>query len=660
MKAGEESGSASYAPLGYQMIYQFGDFRLNTAKRQLRRGSDIVELEPRSYKLLLFLIEHRDKAISKDELQDNVWGTIVTDSAMTRSIMKLRQSLDDSSGSIIKTVRGFGYRFNAEVQSPGESPQETVRPVSSPGRKPLKPGVLVVAVVAAVFLLGYLFRDMRIEPEVDPKSIAVLPFDDLSELQDQQWFADGLAEEILNSLARTADLSVAGRTSSFAFRTSSESIPSIADALGVAHILQGSVRREGDQIRVTAQLIRARDGMHLWSENFDRPAANLIQVQESIAINIAVALRTAMDPEALAALVSSGTPSVAAFEAYLRGLSGYTSMLETGDVSAYLDAIDGFERAVEIDPEFALAHGEIASYWMTQLSQVAIASTPQDKSLAEIRAIVEQELDKAIRYSGDPVRKLRFQVTKAVSEVKLRRALQLNTEYLEARPHDRQAQSQHLNLLAQLNMFDEIAAVAFEFFERDGFDPAVTGRSIHTMIYSGDEQAIRAFLDLVNEHLVHSTVAMYQAHRGLLWIGEVARARELHDQLIASDLRNSLKAHTRLRQLCAEGRVDEAQQLYEMANAEILNRRSFPWLTAITMGYPDKGLDSAHKLDEDENLYALAGFLLYGTFDPRPFPNLMAHLEIHGNETGHVTEVPYRCFKDGAARPEELPDRTAL
>jgi TolB-like protein/DNA-binding winged helix-turn-helix (wHTH) protein/tetratricopeptide (TPR) repeat protein len=638
------------------MIYEFGPYRVNTDKRQVRRGSKIIELEPRAYELLTYLIEHCDKAISKDELQDEVWGTIVSDSAMTRSIMKLRQSLDDSKGAIIKTVRGYGYRFVAEVATPEDAPQpDTPRPVTAPaGATPIEktpkrslliPGLLIVAAAMVVFFLGTMFRDMWSKPQIDPKSIAVLPFDDLSELQDQRWFADGLAEEILNSLARTPDLSVSGRTSSFAFRDADQSIPEIADALGVAHILEGSVRRVGDQIRVTAQLIRARDGMHLWSENFDSPAANLIQVQESIAINIAVALRTAMDPEALAALVSSGTRSVPAFEAYLLGLSGYASMLETGDVSTYLEAIYAFERAVELDPEFALAYGEIANYWTTQLSQVAIGSGRQDKSAAEIRAISEDALDKAIRYSREPAMKLRFRVAKAVLEVKLRHALQLNTELLEAMPHDRQAQRRQLNLLAQLNMFDEITKVAFEFFERDGFNPAVTGRSIHTMLYGNDEKAIRDFLDLVSEHLFRSTVVTYQAHRGLLWIGETDRARELHDQLMASDLRKSLKAHARLRQLCAEGRVDEAQQLYEKANAEIVNRRSFPWLTANTMGYRDQGLETAHRLDEDGNLYALAGFLLYGTFDPSPFPNLMAHLEIHGNETGYVTEVPYRCFR---------------
>jgi hypothetical protein len=164
------------------------------------------------------------------------------------------------------------------------------------------------------------------------------------------------------------------------------------------------------------------------------------------------------------------------------------------------------------------------------------------------------------------------------------------------------------------------------------------------MIYSGNEQAVRDFLDLVNDHLDRSRVAMYQAHRGLLWIGEVELARELHDQLLASDLTGSQKAHVRLRQFCAEGKVDEAQQLYEQAMVEFADRRSFPWLAANTMGYPDQGLESLLQFDADKNLNALAGFLLYGTFDPQPFPNLMAHLEIHGNESGTVMLLPYRCF----------------
>jgi TolB-like protein/DNA-binding winged helix-turn-helix (wHTH) protein/tetratricopeptide (TPR) repeat protein len=627
------------------MIYTFGEFTINTAKRELRRGTEVVELEPLSYKLLVYFVEHRDRAIGKDELQDGVWGTIVSESALTRSVMKLRQSLDDSDGSIIKTIRGFGYRFVAAVET--SQHDEAPAPPPSPSQQPKQRNSLVFIVTAvAVFVLFTVVRSLWFQTPVDLKSIAVLPFDDLSESQDQQWFADGLAEEILNALARTPDLSVSSRTSSFSFRNSNQDIPSIADALGVAHVLEGSVRRDGDQIRVTAQLIRARDGMHLWSENFDHPGADIIDVQEAIAIKIAVALETAIDPEALGALVSSGTRSVPAFEAYLRGLAGYTSMLQTGDVGAYTAAIDAFEQAVEIDPEFALAYGEIASYWITQLSQVAIASDRRDKSVTEARAAAEEALDKAIRFSRDDVEELKFRTVKAAVEVKLRQALQLNSEFLDVRPHDRQAQGRQLNILAQLNMFDAITKVAFEFYEQDGFDPLVTGRSIHTMIYSDDERAIREFLDLVDENLARSTIAMYQAHRGLLWIGEVARARELHDQLIASNLSGSQIAHVRMRQLCAEGNVDEAQRLYDEAKVDFADRRSFPWLAANTMGYPDQGMESLRQFDADRNLNALAGFLLYGTFDPRPFPNLMDHLAIHGDETGNLLVVPYRCTRD--------------
>ena len=138
----------------------------------------------------------------------------------------------------------------------------------------------------------------------DPHSIAVLPFVNMSSDKEQEWFSDGLTEEILNALARTPDLLVAARTSSFKFKNSSEDIPTIARSLGVAHVLEGSVRRDRDHLRVTAQLIRASDGFHLWSQNYDRNPEDVISLQEEVAIEIATALETAMDPEALAKMVS--------------------------------------------------------------------------------------------------------------------------------------------------------------------------------------------------------------------------------------------------------------------------------------------------------------------------------------------------------------------
>jgi len=163
------------------------------------------------------------------------------------------------------------------------------------------------------------------------KSIAVLPFVDFSPNNDQEWFSDGLTEEILNSLARTPDLLVTSRTSSFKFKNTNEEIPIIADKLGVAHVLEGSVRRGGNRLRITAQLIRANDGFHLWSETYDSTSDDVIEIQEDIAIKIATALKTAMDPAALAQMADVGTNSIPAYEAYLEGKALETRAIANSD-----------------------------------------------------------------------------------------------------------------------------------------------------------------------------------------------------------------------------------------------------------------------------------------------------------------------------------------
>jgi TolB-like protein len=191
---------------------------------------------------------------------------------------------------------------------------------------------------------GSAVESAEAEAPVINRSIAVLPFVNMSSDTEQEWFADGLTEEILNSLARTPDLLVAARTSSFGYKGSSESIPTIASELGVDHVLEGSVRKGGDRLRVTAQLIRADDGFHLWSETYDRTPDDVIAIQEEIAIEIATALETAMDPQALAEMMSAGTRSVPAYEAYLLGNGAIQAGGESGDVYLWLDARDAYEN----------------------------------------------------------------------------------------------------------------------------------------------------------------------------------------------------------------------------------------------------------------------------------------------------------------------------
>ncbi len=312
----------------------------------------------------------------------------------------------------------------------------------------------------------------------------MIPFVNMSSDKEQEWFADGLTEEILNSLARTPELLVASRTSSFTFKGSNQDIPTIAKALGVEHILEGSVRRAGDRLRVTAQLVRAKDGFHLWSENYDRNLDDLIDIQENVAIEIANALETAMDPEALAKMVSSGTSSVPAFEAYLRGLAVGESTFATGDIYENLNARDAYERAIELDPEFAQAYWRLAIFWRNQLTVNYTTSGITDLTPAEILPIYYDGINKAIEYEKDPVSKILYRAGKARTEMKYRQALRLTTDYLEQRPNDQAAQFLYLTLLAELDMRDEVTKSVAEFYERDGYNPVVTGTSLTRLLYT--------------------------------------------------------------------------------------------------------------------------------------------------------------------------------
>jgi adenylate cyclase len=189
-----------------------------------------------------------------------------------------------------------------------------------------------------------------------PASVAVLPFVDMSELQDQRYFCDGVAEEILNSLTHVRGLRVAARTASFQFKGHSGDIADIARRLNVAAVLEGSVRKSGDRMRVTAQLVSARDGFHLWSERFDVVVADVFAVQERIAESIAAALRVSLDPEQRRLMQVGQTRSVEAYDHYLRGLSYFHSFSwRTMEYARQM-----FLEAIEIDPSFGRAWAGLA------------------------------------------------------------------------------------------------------------------------------------------------------------------------------------------------------------------------------------------------------------------------------------------------------------
>jgi TolB-like protein/Flp pilus assembly protein TadD len=475
------------------------------------------------------------------------------------------------------------------------------------------------------------------------RSIAVLPFLNMSSDEEQQWFADGLTEEVLNSLARTPDLLVASRTSSFGYKGSSEDVRMIAQALGVAHILEGSVRRSKERIRVTAQLIRAGDGFHLWSQTYDRKPDDVIEIQEDLAIQIARALKTAMDPEALERMMSAGTASVAAYEAYLEGTAALNGSVDSGDKYEFQQARQAFEQAIELDPEFALAYRNLALYWAIQLEPTNIYSPTTGDPDAGLQTGYREAMDSAIRLEQDPVRKVSYRADQAMNELRFADALKLNSEYLEQRPFDRDAQTNQLAMLSALGRWAEAEQAVFQYFEQDGYDPVIANSLILALLYSGNEKALEEITQQTLSRFSGNINVVYQAHRALLWLGKVDEASRLVAQIETSQLDDDNKLLVAMRQACAENRRVDAMRLLETAERQFADRRSIMWLSHMIAGQKDKAYEYVRPYDDNNDMRSMWAFYGYGTFDATRFPNLMAMLADQGIEPHPVLEKPYRC-----------------
>lgn len=203
--------------------------------------------------------------------------------------------------------------------------------------------------------------DSRVSSATPPKaSVAVLPFVNMSGDKSNEYFSDGLAEELLNVLAKIDQLKVAARTSSFHFKGQTGNVAEIASSLGVATVLEGSVRQSGSRIRITAQLISATDGYHLWSETYDRELDDIFKVQDEIASSVAAALKVKLLGQEGEKITASGTNDTAAFQAYLRGMH-YKN--QGSDKDAMRNAVRAFENAIELDPQYAQAYAGLASSW---------------------------------------------------------------------------------------------------------------------------------------------------------------------------------------------------------------------------------------------------------------------------------------------------------
>lgn len=357
--------------------WQFAHVRVDEAQGRVWVRGGVVPLGRSELALLSHLIRHAGETVHKDALLAVGWpGRVVAENTLAKAVSKLRHAIDDEHGELLRVVHGYGYRLAAQVaqvaaETPAAVPVPAVEvaaaapPVlelpppparatrSRPGRRLL---LALVPVCVVGLLLAWWVRApvpagaaaaSSATAVAPPNSIAVLPFADLSPKRDQGYFADGLAEELLDHLARLGQLRVAARTSSFALRDSKEDVRAIGRQLGVRHVLEGSVRSSGDRLRVTVQLIDVGTGFHAWSQTYDRPIGELFEMQDDIVVRIVEAMRIELAPAEIRELARHGTRNPQAFREYLLGRAIYQD-----DETAGRRSMLAYRRAVALDPDF--------------------------------------------------------------------------------------------------------------------------------------------------------------------------------------------------------------------------------------------------------------------------------------------------------------------
>jgi len=471
------------------------------------------------------------------------------------------------------------------------------------------------------------------------RSVAVMPFADFSQEQNQEWFGNGLADEILNALARTPDIMVASRTSAFAYKGKDKDVQTIARELGVAHVLEGSIRGAGGRMRITAQLIRASDGFHLWSQTYDVDADDIIGVQEDVSLKIASALQTTMDPEALQDMMRVGTRSVRAYRAYIRGLGLRGQARRTAESSHYQESYEQFELSRSIDPRFAAAHREAADFWKVLLNPTR-GGTSTDLTPPEILEKFIERIDLAIDTATDPINQSGSSAHKAGIQLRLRTAIRNFRVYVEARPNDYRAWHELL-IVAQLAADRESANAALTALRSGGeFDRFAASTYISTAYRFGAASVAADYGLKSLERWPNDAGIAYQTHRSLLWAGRIDEAANLIGRI------NEATAGARLvraRQACAEGRRNEVLQILREERSDDKSDVGAEWVILMLLGSQQEAAEFVQGFESNGVPYQLASWLVFHSFDPGPFPSLMQMLERENVRRPPVVETPFAC-----------------
>jgi len=425
-------------------VVRFADFELDLRTGELRRNGTSLKLQPQPAKLLALLVSRAGEVVTRQDLAREVWGSetfVDFEQGLNYAIRQIRSALEDDAGhpQFLETLPKRGYRFTAPVRTSPRRVELAAAPAvpfPRPRRHILRYGFALLATAGIVFTLTLAFdwgrlreRLLSMTRTTPIESLAVLPLHNLSLDPEQEYFSDGMTDELITDLAKFGTFRVISHTSVERYKDTKRPLPEIARELGVDAVVEGTVTRSGDRVRITAQLIDARSDRHLWAEIYERDLSNILALQSEVTRDIATQIQIKMTSQGKNPAASARPVNPEAHEAYLKGR--YFWNKRTGE--GVRKATEYFEQAIRIDPNYAVAYAGLAESYVVLNGHRFL---PPTEAYPKVRAAALKalELDENLAEAHTSLGsfKWEYEWDESGAEKEFRRAIELNPSYATA------------------------------------------------------------------------------------------------------------------------------------------------------------------------------------------------------------------------------------
>jgi TolB-like protein/DNA-binding winged helix-turn-helix (wHTH) protein/Tfp pilus assembly protein PilF len=614
---------------------RFGAYEFDLRSGELRKHGIRIKLQEQPCQILAILLEHRGEMVTREQLQHRLWPSdtfVDFDHGLNTAVMRLREALSDSSDNprFIETLPRRGYRFLAPVEEKSASVIETTsvpsghevvsQRAASNGNLPLqvlspaptltatkpvarvsRPALVFLSVLVVLLATALAFRSFRKASAAVPSSnqltsLVVLPFENLSADKDQAYFADGMTDELIAHLAKIRSLRVISRTSSMEYKGTHKALSQIARDLNVDSVVEGTVLRSGDRVRITAELVQVATDRHLWAETYESQLGDILTLQSHVASAIVNEIRIKLTPEDQVRLASTRPVSTESYENYLKGRYYWNKRSQ----ESLTKAIDYFQLAIEKDPNNALAYAGLADcYSIIGSAIVGTVPTAEVAPKARAAALKSLELDNTLAEAHTSLATVRFNYdwdwNAAASG--FRRAVELNPSYATA------YQRNSLYLMSMGRTSESIA----EMNRAHDLDPL----SVSMNVGLGWRLYLAREYDQAIEQLRNTIDMDPQFVLPHLVLGQTYEQKKMYDQAIAELRRatdisqSSPPAVAALaRTYAVSGRAGEARKLLDQLMEQSNKRYVSPFYVAIVyvgLGENDRALDWLDKAYADHS-----------------------------------------------------------